>query len=332
MSDIEIENELIEKNDLDIDNIDENDTTVTKYEEENEFEDNAVFRIDYKTRIYVEFHDSHSLNNLIISLDGEGNHNIGLNMIFSKEGIFIEQANGNNSIYSRTYIYANELTSYIYESKCDQYLAGCSYEDITGNLSNGKKEKIIIQKFPESKSLYIQTFIKGVEGGIIPIPYRNNDLLDHGFNNMPDFPSKPYMICSTQSFHNICEDLKKCKKAKIVNICFKFPHIEFIGKDNQGNIKRVHKLENSNKNQIQKIKNIKYKSEEDDDNLLLNINEEEYEFIIDVNFMKHFCKILSYSGPSTIKIYVNESAIKLGIHLLTYGYHYKYIRNPIKKR
>lgn len=296
---------------------------------------------DLNTFISVEFHDGYSFKYLLDFLKETGDPRLGGNFVFSQEGITFQQANADGTILNIFKVYADELCEYEYVSSRDEYLVGCSYNDICPYTKNiGKKDKLRMYKKPGQRHIYLHPMKQNSESSdeanvttILPkhIPYTIYTVEDIG-----EF-GKPIKVVTTSGFKSMCDSMY-ASKSKYIKAQSTNNSVLFMASVNQGITNSFHRFggmeSNSSKyadihsmftGYIQPTNIIR--SDKPAPTIEIVPQGFKYEHIMTSSTIRSLSKLNSLSNQGTIKIYMNENAIKLQSHIGTYGILQTFIRS-----
>lgn len=296
---------------------------------------------DLNTAISVEFHDGYSFKYLLEFLKETGDPRNGGNFVFSRGGITFQQANADNTILNVFNMDAYELCEYEFDSSKDSYLVGCSYNDICPFTKNiGKKDRLRMYKLPGQRHIYLHPIKQNSESSdeanvtaILPkhIPhtiYTVDDLGDFG---------KPIKVVPSSKFKSMCDSMYS-SKSRYIKVQGTNSSVMFSANVNQGITNSIHRFGGlgNDTNRYADVNSI-FSGQSQSYNIVrsdvpapvVEIVPDglRYDQTLDSATIRSLSKLNSLCNQGTIKISMNDNALKLETHIGTYGFLETYIRS-----
>lgn len=314
----------------------------TTYSEENTSETLIVSNknnlVEYEmkknlnTSFSVEFHDGYSFKYLLDYLKETGNSvDSGGNFVFTQKGIRYSQSNVDNTILNTFLIFGKELCEYVFKSDNDEYIVGCSFEDICPVTKGiGKKDKFKMYKCPDQRYVYFYSVKNNAVSSstgvttILPknIKYKKY-LIDESLGKFDE----PIVTITTSEFKNMCEEML-VYKSTYISVQGTKDKVTFIS-GNGTAANRFREFGKSNRSfNINKYNNMDIiHSKRPGPNLRILPESSDYIHKIRSSIIKSLAKLNNLSERGTVKIFMNENAIKLQSHIGTYGILETYLRS-----
>lgn len=308
---------------------------------DNDMMNDSLLEQDPMTTFSAEFHDGYSFKYLLEMLKEQGDIQNGGNFVFSRDGITYRQANSDNSILNVADIFSDELCEYSYESSRDMYIVGCGYTDICPITKNiGKKDRLRIYKVPGQEEIYLhiiqQTSESNDETNIRTFRPKTIDYTIYSIDDLGDFGEKPIKLVSTNRFKKMTDSMYSVRSKQVTVQCTDNAVI-FSASANGGISNAVVKWGDVDRANKYRDINSLYTGQINTNNLIkpagasafLEIVPDgfKYEIIMDSSTIRSLAKLNNLCPQGTVKIYMNQQALKLESYIGVYGKITTYIRS-----
>ena len=277
---------------------------------------NLGYNEDLDTNFELYFHDGFSFKYLLNFQKETGD--VGGNFILSKEGIKFQQTNKSNTIFNNVKIFGKDLLYYKYDSKNPEYLVGCCFADICPITDQcGKKDGLRIFKLPQKKNIYFNPIDGDSENenelnltDIYPKEIEHKEFALEGC-----VFGKPTAIIAAKKWKKKMDNISG-KKSKYTTWKSDGKTIFVTCCNNQGISNSIIQLGKENKRKTENTITPKD-----------NLNNAIYSHVVSNSTVKSLAKYINLSEKGTVKVYINETCIKLETNIGTYGVIETYLRS-----